>query len=151
MFRSPPDRPLLSYSLPNEIDDLQNLRALTRLHLKSDYKAGMILMLRCFRSDRLAFDVKVKAEYSPGVGVELKKSSSHQMQFLGTLHQIELGEVKELVLEGFNEDLELWKDHFLALLKRMPVLARVITGDKNGEGIRSVLDSQAIAVLEVDR
>ena len=33
------------------------------------------------------------------------------------------------------------------------MLARVITGDKNGEGVRSVLDylnRQAIVVLEVD-
>ena len=146
-----PTMPLLSYVLPREIGNLQNLRSLTRLHVKADLDAGITLQLSCFRLDRPAFEVKIT--YTPGVQAVASESASPVMGFLDNLEGIVLGEVGELRMEGFVGSLEPQADELLAFFGRMPVLTRVITTDKNEEELRSVLDvlDSRAAVVGVDQ
>ena len=140
-----PTMALLSYVLPREIGNLQNLRSLTRLHVKADLDAGITLQLNCFRLDRPAFEVKIM--YTPGLQAVAPESASPVMGFLDNLEGIVLREVGELRMEGFVGSLE------PAFFRRMPVLTKVITTEKNEEKLRSVLDvvDSRAAVVGVDQ
>ena len=146
-----PTVPLLSYVLPTEISHLQNLRTLTRLHMKTRLDAKATFGLKCFKLDRPAFEVDV--EYPFGSRAMAQKNASPVMWFWGSLHQIVLRGVEELRMEGFVGPLEPQAAELLAFLKRMPALLRLVTTDDNEEIFRSTLDSlgcQAV-VIRVDQ
>ena len=63
------------------------------------------------------------------------------MWYLGDLHQITLGEVEELLMEGFAGPLEPLETELVAFLERMPRLTKLITNDGNEEALRFALDS----------
>ena len=146
-----PSRPLLSHILPRGINDLQNLRALTRLHVKADLDAKITLQLNCFRLDGPALEVKIR--YSPALQEVTGESAFPVMGVLDNLEGIVLREVGELRMEGFVGNLEPQAEELLAFFGRMPVLTKVITTDKNEEKLRSVLDvlDSRAAVIGVDQ
>ena len=131
-----PGMPLFSYILPTEVSHLQNLHTLTRLHMKKRPDAGFTLELKFFRLDRLALEVNVGHPFRTRETVQ-----QHVMSFLAGLHQAVLGGVEELRMEGLAGSLEPHAADLQALLKRMPVLTRLITTDDNEEILRSALDN----------
>lgn len=146
---SAPKEPLLSYVLPTEVSHLQNLRTLTRLHIKARFDVRVALELKCFRLNRPAFEVDIG--YSFESRVVVRQGASPVMWFLRNLHRIVLRGVEELRVDGFVGRLEPQEVELLAFLKRMPALTRVITTDGNQENIRSVLDNlgcRAIVIRE---
>ena len=145
---SPPKEPLLFYVLPTEVSHLQNLRMLTRLHMKARFDVRVVLELKCFRLDRPAFEVDVR--YSFESRTIVRRMASPVMWFLRNLHRIVLRGVEELRLDGFVGRLEPQEFELLAFLKRMPALTRVITTDSNEGTIRSVLDNLGSRAI-VDR
>jgi len=142
---------LLSDVLPTEISHLQNLRTLTRVHIKTCFDAKVLFELRCFRLDRPAFEFIIGCSF--GRRMMAQKKASSVTWFLGSLHRIVLRGVEELRMEGFVGPLEPRAGELLVFLKRMPALTRLVTTDGNEEMFRSALDSlgcQAI-VVRVDR
>ena len=136
---SVPKEPLLFYVLPTEISHLQNLRTLTRLHMKTRLDTRVTLELRCFRSNRPAFEVDVGYPFESRTMVQQK--ASPVMWFLGNLHRIVLRGVEELRVDGFVGRLEPQAAELITFLKRMLALTRVITTDGNEGIFRSALDS----------
>jgi len=136
---SAPKEPLLFYVLPTEISHLQNLRMLTRLHMKARFDIRVALELKCFRLNRPAFEVDIGFSFESRTIVQQK--ASPVMWFLRNLHRIVLRGVEELRVDGFVGRLEPQEVELLTFLKRMPALTRVITTDGNEGTLRSVLDS----------
>ena len=136
---SVPDDPLLFYVLPTEISHLQNLQALTRLHVKARLNARVALELRCFRSNRPVFEVDIG--YCFESRTMARRKVSPVMWFLGDLHRIVLREVEELRMDGFVGHLGPLEAELRRFLKRMPALARLITTDSNEEALRSALNT----------
>jgi len=103
---SVPDMPLLFYALPIETSPLQNLCALTRLHMKARCTGTCVvtLELKCFRLDRPAFEVDVRYTFR---GVELlRQKASPAMWFLRGLNRLALKGVEEWRMDGFVGRLE---------------------------------------------
>ena len=136
---STPTEPLLFYVLPTEISHLQNLRTLTRLHMKARVNLRVDLELKCYRLSRPTFEVYVEYFFESRSMVQQK--ASPVMRFLHNLHRIVLIGVEELRMDGFIGRLEPQEVELLAFLKRMPALTRVITTDGNEGALRSVLHS----------
>ena len=146
---SAPKEPLLFYVLPTEVSHLQNLRTLTRLHMKARFDIRVALELRCFRLNRPAFEVDIGYSFESRTMVQHK--ASPVMWFLRNLHRIVLRGVEELRMDGFVGRLEPQEVELLAFLRRMPLLTRVITTDSNEGTLRSVLDSlgcRAVIITE---
>ena len=129
---------LLSY-IPTDLSHLQNLRVLTRLHMKTRFDGWVALELRFFRLDQVAFEINI--EFSFDDQRMAQQMTSPAMWFLRDLHRIVLREVEELFMEGFVGALEPRAAELLALLRGMPGLTRLITNDGNEEALRSALDS----------
>ena len=135
----PPHIPLLSYTLPLETSHLQNLGALTRLHIRAHFDLSISLELKCFRLDRPAFEVDVMC--SRENKTMSQPETSLAMRLLGNLDRIVLTGVEELRMEGFIGNLEPQPPELLAFLERMPALRRVITTNGNEEIFCSALNS----------
>lgn len=61
-----PHMPLLFYVLPADTSHLQNLRTVTRFHMKTHIDDCAKLELKCFRSDRPAFEADIEYTYDDG-------------------------------------------------------------------------------------
>ena len=137
---SVPDMPLLFYALPIDSSPLQNLRALTRLHMKArcigDY---VTLELKCFKLDRLAFEVNVRYSFQSQALVQQKASPA--MWFLSGLNRLALKGVEEWRMDGFVGRLEPQATELFAFLTKMPALTRLITTDSNEGTLRSAIGS----------
>lgn len=137
---SVPDIPLLFHVLPIDTSTLQNLRALTRLHMKARYIGGYVtLELKCFRLDRPAFEVNVK--YSLQSQPLAQQMVSPAMWFLGGINRLALKGVEEWRMDGFVGHLWPQMAELVAFLAKMPALTRVITTDSNEETLRFAIDS----------
>lgn len=145
-----PDKPLLSYVLPDRIVSLQNLRTLTRLHIAVRFNIGVGLRLKCFRLDQVVFEVSTR--FSADIPTMVEQNGTPVMWFLNNLHRIVLRGVEELRMEGFVGPVEPRAAELLTFLKRMPALSRLITTDANEGIFRSALDNLycRVAVVRVE-
>ena len=149
-MNSQPNMPLFYYVLPLEISLLQNLRTLTRLHIKAHFDARIArvaLELKCFRLDQLAFEANIRYPFEGPVG--FRQDASPVVGLLDGLHQLALEGVEELRMEGIVGRFSPRGDELPIFLKRMPALTRLITTDGNEETLRSALDGlgcQAVVV-----
>ena len=129
---SVPIMPFLSYALPIEISPLQNLRALTRFHMKARWIGRYVtLELKYFRLDRPALEVDVRYPFQ----------SEGLMWCLRGPNRLMLKEVEEWRMDGFVGSLEPRAPELSAFLTEMPALTRLITTDDNEEILRSAIDS----------
>ena len=134
-----PKMSLLSHVLPADTSHLQNLRMLTRLHMKTRIDVWVALELKCCRLDQPALEVDV--EYSFENQTVVQQKASPVMWFLSNLNRVTLRGVEELRMDGFVGRLEPQAAELRAFLTRMPALTRVITTNSNEETLRSALDS----------
>ena len=162
----------LEQALPRDVSHLRNLVDPTMVYLKladtgerpnRHNHRGITVILKCSTGDRETLHVEV--EYyalhrrSPDpmeMGIVPERSPmmrfricDQAMRLLNYLHPLNLREVVELRMEGFVGEWNLYSVEIGRLLKRMPALRRIVTGDDNkGKFLLALLTMERSVVIE---
>ena len=153
----------LEQVLPQDISHLRNLVDPTMVYLKladtgerpnRHNRRGITVILKCSAGDRETLYVEAGyyvlhrrvLERSPMIRLRIFDPA---MRLLDYLHPLNLREVVELRMEGFVGEWSLQSLELGRLLKRMPALRRVVTGDDNkGKFLLALSTMEQSVVIE---